>query len=75
MNGSTTIQVSRSVRDRIAKFGEAGESMNEALLRILNIAEEAQCMPVHTCAVCGRTMSSREYEEKGCIYCGADTEN
>ena len=69
---STTIQVSRSVRDRIAKFGEAGESLNDALLRILNIAEEAQCAAVSTCAVCGRTMPSGEYEAKGCIYCGAD---
>ena len=29
---------------------------------------------IHTCAVCGHTMSSREYEEKGCIFCGADSE-
>lgn len=29
---------------------------------------------VHTCAVCGNTMSSEEYEAKGCIFCGADSE-
>ena len=29
---------------------------------------------VHTCAVCGATMSSEEYEVKGCIHCGADSE-
>ena len=29
---------------------------------------------VHTCAVCGHTMSSQEYETKGCIFCGADSE-
>ena len=74
MNGSTTIQVSRSTRYRIAKFGEAGESLNDALLRILNIAEEAQCVSMHTCAVCGQVMKSEEYEAKGCIYCGADSD-
>lgn len=29
---------------------------------------------VHTCAVCGHTMSSEEYEAKGCTHCGADSE-
>ncbi len=29
---------------------------------------------IHTCAVCGRGMPSSEYEAKGCIYCGADSE-
>ena len=29
---------------------------------------------VHTCAVCGNTMSSDEYEARGCIFCGADSE-
>ena len=28
----------------------------------------------HDCAVCGNSMSSKEYEEKGCIFCGADSE-
>lgn len=72
MEGITTIQVSRSARDRLSKFGKAGESLNTALLNVLNIAEAAQCEPVHTCAVCGRDMPSNEYEEMGCIYCGAD---
>jgi hypothetical protein len=29
---------------------------------------------VHECAVCGATLSSEEYEAKGCIICGADSE-
>ena len=29
---------------------------------------------VHTCAVCGRDMSASEYGAKGCIFCGADSE-
>ena len=29
---------------------------------------------LHTCAVCGNTMSSEAYEDKGCIFCGADAE-
>jgi hypothetical protein len=29
---------------------------------------------VHTCAVCGATMSSEEYEANGCKFCGADSE-
>jgi hypothetical protein len=29
---------------------------------------------VHTCAVCARDMLSEEYEAKGCIFCGADSE-
>ena len=36
---------------------------------------EAECEAIHSCAVCGHTMSSKEYEERGCIYCGADAEN
>jgi hypothetical protein len=35
----TTIQVSRKNRDRIAAFGEAGESLNDALSRALDRAE------------------------------------
>lgn len=70
---STTIQVSRDARDRLAKFGQAGDSLNDALLTVLNIAEESLCEAISTCAICGRDMSSKEYEEKGCIYCGADS--
>ena len=69
---STTIQVSRDARDRLSRFGKAGDSMNDALLVVLNIAEESLCETVTTCAVCGRTMSSGEYGKNGCIYCGAD---
>jgi hypothetical protein len=74
MEGITTIQVSRDARDRLAKFGEAGESLNTALLHVLNIAEESLCVAATTCAICGKTMPSSEYEEKGCVYCGADSE-
>jgi hypothetical protein len=35
----TTIQVSRKNRDRIAAFGNAGESLDDALSRILDLAE------------------------------------
>jgi methionyl-tRNA synthetase len=33
-----------------------------------------ELIAVSTCAVCGATMSSEEYEAKGCIHCGADSE-
>ena len=36
--------------------------------------EPEELEAVHTCAVCAHTTSSREYEEKGCIFCGADSE-
>jgi len=36
----TTIEVSRENRDRIASFGKAGESLNDALSRILDVAEK-----------------------------------
>ena len=29
---------------------------------------------IHTCSVCGSTMSSKEYEENGCIFCGEGAE-
>ena len=35
----TTIEVSRENRDRIASFGKAGESLNDALSRALDMAE------------------------------------
>jgi hypothetical protein len=35
----TTIEVSRENRDRIAAFGKAGESLNDALSRVLDKAE------------------------------------
>ena len=35
----TTIQVSRENRDRLAAFGLAGESLNDALSRILDNAD------------------------------------
>lgn len=37
--------------------------------------EPEELEAVHTCAVCGNTMSSEEYEAKGCIFCGADSED
>jgi len=36
--------------------------------------EAGELEAVHTCAVCGHTMGSGEYAEKGCIFCGADSE-
>ena len=36
----TTIEVSRTNRERIASFGKAGESLNDALSRILDVAEK-----------------------------------
>ena len=49
---------------------------------ILNTEEECvlreepgeELEAVHECAVCGHTMSSEEYEAKGCTHCGADSE-
>lgn len=35
----TTIEVSRENRDRIAAFGKAGESLNDALSLALSLAE------------------------------------
>lgn len=35
----TTIKVSKSNRDRLAKFGDVGDSFDEALGRVLAIAE------------------------------------
>ena len=35
----TTIKVSKSNRDRLAKFGDVGDSFDEALGRVLTIAE------------------------------------
>jgi hypothetical protein len=45
--------------------------LGEAIDRLM----EGECEAIHSCAICGRTISSKEYEEKGCIYCGADSEN
>ena len=36
----TTITVSRDNRDRLAKFGDVGESFDDALGRVLDMAEE-----------------------------------
>lgn len=33
-----------------------------------------ELIAVHECAVCGATMASEEYEAKGCIICGADSD-
>jgi hypothetical protein len=34
-----------------------------------------ELIAIHTCAVCGRDMPASIYEEQGCIYCGADSED
>lgn len=36
----TTIQISRKNRDRLAAFGQAGESLNDALSHVLDIMEK-----------------------------------
>ncbi len=36
----TTIQVSRTNRNRLAAFGQAGESLNGALSRVLDTIEK-----------------------------------
>ena len=41
-NSTTSMKLSKKTRDRIAKFGVAGESLETALIRILEIAEEYQ---------------------------------
>jgi len=39
MEPTTTIQISRENRERLASFGKAGESMNDALSCVLDLAE------------------------------------
>lgn len=38
----TTIQITRENRERLATFGTAGESLNDALSRALDLAESRQ---------------------------------
>lgn len=38
----TTIKVSKGNRDRLAKFGDVGESFDDALGRVLAIAEKEE---------------------------------
>ena len=40
MDDRTTIRISVADKKRLAAFGDAGESMNTALRRVLEIAEE-----------------------------------
>jgi predicted DNA-binding protein len=39
---TTSIRLSKETRDRIANFGKAGESLETALIRVLEIAEECE---------------------------------
>jgi len=32
--------------------------------------EDDEYEAIHTCGVCGNMMSSKEYEENGCMFCG-----
>jgi len=43
MEPTTTIQVSRENRERLAAFGKAGESLNDALSTALATAEAGRC--------------------------------
>ena len=38
--GRTSISISKNTKDRLAKFGFAGESLETALIRVLEIAEK-----------------------------------
>jgi len=40
MDNRTTMRISVADKKRLAAFGDAGESMNTALRRVLEIAEE-----------------------------------
>ncbi len=37
--GKTSISITKATRDRLAEFGRAGESLETALIRVLEIAE------------------------------------
>ena len=39
---TTSIRLSKDTRDRLANFGKAGESLETALIRVLDIAEECE---------------------------------
>jgi len=39
---TTSIRMSKDTRDRIADFGKAGESLETALIRVLEVAEECE---------------------------------
>lgn len=68
------IKTSVTIREDRWKWLKSHPSVNASglLAESIDRLMEAECEAVHDCAVCGRTVSSREYEEKGCIYCGAD---
>ena len=70
------VKTSVTIRDDRWAWLKAHPSVNasgllgEAIDRLM----EAECEGSHDCAVCGRSMPSKEYEEHGCIYCGADSD-
>jgi len=39
---TTSIRLSKDTRDRIANFGKAGESLETALIRVLEVAEDCE---------------------------------
>ena len=41
-SSTTSMKLSKKTRDRIAKFGVAGESLETALIRALEIAEDCK---------------------------------
>ena len=71
------IKTAVTVREDRWKWLKSHPSINasgllgEAIDRLM----EAECEAIHSCTGCGHTMSSKEYEERGCIYCGADAES
>lgn len=70
------IKTSVTIREDRWTWLKAHPSINASglLAEAVDALMEAECKGVHTCAVCGATMSSEEYEAKGCIHCGADSE-
>ena len=69
------IKTSVTIREDRWKWLKSHSSVNASGLlgEAIDALMEAECEGVHTCAVCGRDMPATEYEEKGCIYCGADS--
>lgn len=68
------IKTSVTIREDRWKWLKSHSSVNASglLAEAIDRLMEAECEAAHTCAVCGATMSSEEYEAKGCINCGAD---
>jgi hypothetical protein len=71
------IKTSVTVREDRWKWLKGHPSINASGLlgEAIDALMEAECEAITTCAICGRDMFSKEYGGKGCIYCGADSED